>query len=125
MKTIHIKASTDLAGNVNSDMVFRLVDETRSAISILNQQAAVPGIGAYAQQQFNDATYDVAAEFSNMVAKLTAVVTWIFNNFPKDGSGFLLGYTINADGSRAPRVFAPASTVGLKAAVDGVIAAIA
>jgi hypothetical protein len=125
MKTVHTKASADLSGTVTSDLVFRLVDETRGAISILNAQASVPGIVAYAQQQFNDATYDVAAEFNNMVSKLTAVVAWVGTNFPKDGSGFVLGYTISGDGSRTPRSFSAASTTGLKNAVDAVVTSIA
>jgi hypothetical protein len=72
MKTVHSKASTDLGGTVNSDMVLRLVDESRTAIGILNAQAATSGIGTYAQQQFNDPAYNVGAEFTAMVNAITA-----------------------------------------------------
>src|SRR5437879_137303 len=64
-----------------------------------NNAAAVQGIGAYAQSQINDPSFNVATSFSGMLSAMDSVTAWIIANFPKDGSGFLLGATFNADNS--------------------------
>jgi glycosylphosphatidylinositol transamidase (GPIT) subunit GPI8 len=117
-------AVTQLQSNTNVNQIFQIVDNTRAAIGMLQRDSAVPGIVAYAQSQYNDGTYDVATEFTNMVNALNAVVTWVVSNMPKDGSGFLLAHTINADGSRVARVFTPAQTAGLTTALNAAIAQI-
>ena len=113
-----------LTGTVTANQVFQIVDNLRSPLQIFAQVAAIPGIAAYAQAQFNDATYDVATEFTNMVNTINAVVSWVVTNFPKDTGGFAQAYTIAADGSRTPVTFTPAQTAGLTAAINAVIAAI-
>lgn len=116
--------ATALAGNVTSDQVFQLVDNIRAVLVNFNRDAAVPNIAAYAQAQFNDSTYNVATEFTNMVNALNAVVSWVVTNFPKDAGGFIQAYTINADGSRSPASFTSAQTGGLLTAVNNAIATI-
>ena len=113
-----------LAGTVTANQVFQIVDNLRSPLQIFAQVAAIPGIAAYAQAQFNDATYDVATEFTNMVNTINAVVNWVVTNFPKDTGGFAQAYTLTADGSRTATVFTPAQTAGLTAAINAVIASI-
>lgn len=85
--------------------------------------AAMPGIGVYAQNQVNDATYDVVAEFNAMVTAIDAATAWIEGNFPKDGSGFLLAHSFGPS-SIAARSFASASLAGLKTQLDAIIARI-
>ena len=118
-------AVLQLQGNVNSDQVFQMMDDLRSAISLFNAVSAIPGIGAYAQAQYNDNTYDVVAAFTGMVNAINAVVSWVVTNFPAGTGGFLQAYKINADGSRVPTVFTPAQTAGLTTALNNVIAQIA
>jgi len=114
-----------LTGTVTANQVFQIVDNLRSPLQIFAQVAAIPGIAAYAQAQFNDATYDVATEFTNMVNTINAVVNWVVTNFPKDTGGFAQAYTLAADGSRTPVTFTPAQTAGLTAAINAVIGSIA
>ncbi len=117
-------AVATLASNVNATQVFQILDDIRSQLTVFNQVAAIPGIGGYAQAQFNDNTYNVATEFSAMVAAVQGVVDWTVTNFPKGAGGFLQAYTINADGSRTAAVFTPAQTAGLTTALNAVIASI-
>lgn len=112
------------AGNTNVNRIFQAMDDIRSALDVFNATAAIPGIGSYAQAQFNDPAYNVATEFTAMVNAVQGVVNWVVTNFPKDGSGFILGYKFNADGSRVPSTFTPAQTAGLRSALDSLAAAI-
>jgi hypothetical protein len=115
---------TMLQGNVNANQIFQLLDNLRAPMGIFSSVAAIPGIATYAQSQFNDATYNVAAEFTSMTSALQAVIDWVVNNFPKGTGGFVQAYTINADGSRTPTVFTPAQTAGLTTALNAVVASI-
>jgi len=125
-QAVFVKQSAQIAvqlltGTVTANQVFQIVDNLRSPLQIFAQVAAIPGIAAYAQAQFNDATYDVATEFTNMVNTINAVVNWVVTNFPKDSGGFAQAYTLAADGSRTPVTFTPAQTAGLTTALNAVI----
>ena len=112
------------AGPVNVSQIFQALDNIRSPLVIFNQVAAIPGIAAYAQAQFNDPAYNVASEFTAMVNAVQAVIDWVVTNFPKDAQGFIQAYKLNADGSRLQTTFTTAQTAGLKTALDAVVAAI-
>ena len=114
-----------LAGTVNATQVFQMIDDLRSWVAYFNQVAAIPGIAAYAQAQYSDATYDVVVEFNAMVAAIQACVDWVVANFPKDAGGFAQAYTMQADGSRTAATFTSAQTSGLAANLNAVVAAIA
>lgn len=124
VKGVMQSAVSTLTGTVDANFVFQLVDNVRAAISLLNRDASVSGMGAYAQAQYNDNTYDVATEFNGMVNALNGVISWVVTNFPKDTGQFLQAYKINADGSRAPATFTPAQTAGLTSALNSAIATI-
>ena len=128
-QAVFVKQSAQIAvqlltGTVTANQVFQIVDNLRSPLQIFAQVAAIPGIAAYAQAQFNDATYDVATEFTNMVNAVNSVVNWVVTNFPKDTGGFAQAYTLAADGSRTPATFTPTQTAGLTSAINAVIASI-
>ena len=125
-QAVFVKQSAQIAvqlltGTVTANQVFQIVDNLRSPLQIFAQVAAIPGIAAYAQAQFNDATYDVATEFTNMVNTINAVVNWVVTNFPKDTGGFAQAYTLASDGSRTPVTFTPAQTAGLTTALNAEI----
>lgn len=126
IKNVMAQAVTVLAGNADSNFIFQLTDNLRSAITLLNRDSAVSGMPAYAQSQYNDVAYNVGTEFTNMVNALNACVSWVVTNFPKDGTGKLLAYTFNADnsGGRVPVSFTPAQTAGLTSALNSAIATI-
>lgn len=113
-----------LSGTVNVNQLFQLIDNLRAPLGIFNSVASIPGIGAYAQAQFDDPGYDVVAEFTAMVNALQACIDWIVNNFPADAQGFIQAYKLNADGSRTASTFSSAQTAGLASALNTLIAQI-
>lgn len=92
----------------------------------LSQISAIPGLSAYAQTQVNDGTLDVAAEYNTMATQLDATVSWIINNFPKDGSGYLLAVQFHADnnGRTTPRKLNTTQTASLRTVLQALIATI-
>ena len=118
-------ASTMLTGNVTTTQVLQIVDNLRSSLSVFAAVSAIPGISAYAQAQFDNPTYDIAANFTVMVNAINAAVAWVVTNFPKDTGGFMQGWTLASDGSRTEAVFTPAQTASWKTLIDAVSASVA
>lgn len=118
--------SACLAGNVGSTSILDFITDLFSKRTMLAASAAVPGIAAYAQQQINNPGMVVATEFNTMMAAIDACLAWTLANFPKDGNGFLLGWTFQGDGSGrlVDRQFAPAETAAFRTALDTLIASI-
>lgn len=77
------------AGNVSSQVLINALSYFINLNTQLSTYAGVPGIAAYAQQQVNNPSLDVAGAFTAMQNALVAVGTWIVNNFPVDSNGFL------------------------------------
>ncbi len=120
LKRFANKRSADLAGGGDSDQVLGTVDSMILFRQQLNEVATIPGIGEYAQAQENDPAYDVAAEFVALLSLIDAVITEVVSTFPIDGSGFLLAYTMNPDGTQVARTFSIAQMLNLRAALDAV-----
>lgn len=116
--------SSDLVAGGDSDQILGTAD----TMLIYKEQFAalvtIPGIGDYAKEQENDPTYDVAAEFTAMLALIDAVIATVTAGFPVDASDFLLAYTFNPDGSQAPRAFTSGQTATIRAALDALDAGI-
>jgi hypothetical protein len=117
-------SSAAAAGTLTGDAALSLSQYLADAKVQLQRDAAVSGISAYAQNQVGDPALNVAAEFTNMLTQIDAVTAWIVANFPKDGTGRLLHQTITAAGRPVSAPFAAAQTVGLRTALDGLIASI-
>ena len=116
--------STQLAAGGNSEEVLAVVDSLVSFKNNLNESVGVPGIVAYAQDQEDDPAYDVAAEFIALIALIDLAITEVVTTIPKDGGGFLLIQTINADGTRVPRDFTGAQLTGITTRLDNIVAGI-
>lgn len=86
------------AGNVSGQSIITSLSFFIAINNQLTAYAAVPGIAAYAQQQVNNVSLDVAGAFSGMQAALVAVGNWIVNNFPKDTGGFAQAFTLTIAG---------------------------
>lgn len=84
--------------------------------------AAVPGLGAYAQEQLNDATINVANEFSALTAGLDQIRDWMETNFPKNAAGYLLREQFDSNGRVAERFFSPAELAQLRTRLDALSA---
>lgn len=114
-----VKSQTDFlngqitAGPVSAQNVVTTASVLANANVVLTSCAAVPGIAAFAQQQVNNASLDVAGAFTAMQNALVAVVTWIVTNFPKDGSSNLLAIQFNGSGQLVWSTFTQAQLSGL------------
>jgi hypothetical protein len=112
------------ASTLTGSSIINVTAGFAAAKTILQRVAAVPGIGAYAQNQVNDPTLVIGTEFTAMVNALTSCIDWVVANYPKDGSGFLLVQTILPSGLTQERIFTAAATAGLRVQLDALIAAI-
>lgn len=79
---------------------------------------------AYARSVTGNSSYDPAAEFTSMKNSMASAQTTLTNMFPKDGSGFILYQTIQANGSLLNRTFTSAQLAGAVTQIDNVIATI-
>lgn len=86
-----------LAGNITGIDAMNMLANLNRVLVVFNEVAALPNIGPYVQDQFGNASYDVAAEFTAMVNALTAVQTWLKTNIPANAvsivNGTLTGVT--------------------------------
>jgi len=114
-------ANISLAGTVNTDFIFRMLDQLGGAISSLNQWKAIAGLDTYATGQGYTGT--ISADCTTTVSAAQNCISWVVTNFPNSG-GFLQSHTLNADGSRTPRTFTTAQTAGLQTALTSFIATI-
>jgi len=111
------------AGALSAVEVLGLLSASSYALTQFNIASALPGMGGYAQAQIGNA--DIAAEFSAMVAAVTAMRDWIFANFPKDaGSGAWLSVTYDIAGSPAYLTFSTVQLAPLRALMGSVEATI-
>ncbi len=126
IKTRTTALRTMLNSNTGSSAILTYATFLADARLILQKVATTPGIAAYAQQQINDGSINIAAEFTAMVSALDAVVSWIVTNFPKDGSGFLLATQFDGanNGRTTDRQFTTVQTAGLRPALDNLLATI-
>lgn len=112
------------AGSVSSQTIVNTASFFANANALLTQYAAVPGLAAYAQQQVNNVSLDVAGTFNAMQAALVASLTWIVSNFPKDGGGNLLYAQFNGSGQVVLASFTSSQLSGLATLLTSLIATI-
>lgn len=86
----------------------RSLDE---AISTWVAVAALPGIVAYAREQFDNPAMDVAAEFAAMRNAAITLRDWINTNFPRDATTqAVLVYTYSSSGVPTELTFTTGQT---------------
>ncbi len=89
------------------------------SVSRWNQAAGVPGIQAYARDQFNDQTLNVPSEFTTMRNAATSLRDWINANFPRaSGSNAVEVYTVGTDGVRTELTFSVAQLAAFRTEAD-------
>lgn len=111
------------AGDTNRSDYTNLQRSITVSLQQWDQAAAVPGLSAYAQSQYNDGTLDIAAEYTAMRASAVALRQWVFDNIPKQGSSPLL-YTIDLEGALTNMTVTPAQTAGFRTEADVFLATI-
>jgi hypothetical protein len=113
-----------LAGPVAGPSIIRFCGDLADARDVFTRLAAVPGLGAYAQEQVADPALNVANEFNAMVAAIDATRTWITANFPKDAGSYLLAVSFDANGRTVERTFDSAALAGFRTQLAALIATI-
>lgn len=109
------------AGNVDSNFIFRMLDQLGAVIGSLNAWKAVTGLDAHATGQGYTGT--MSSDCTATVNAAQACINWVVANFPVSAT-FLQAFTLNADGSRTARSFTPAQTAGLQTSLTSFIATI-
>lgn len=113
------------AGNVDSNWVFSFLDTMRSNYLRMNTLAGMVGLDTYAVQNIPGYGGTLSSDVAATQNAAVACVSWVVANFPKDSTNsFILSHTLNADGTRTPRTFAPADTAGLRTVLNAFIATI-
>src|SRR5258707_3550834 len=74
------------AGNVNTDFIFRMLDQLGGAISALNQWKIVVNLDTYATGQGYTGT--MSADCNTTITSAQSCISWVVTNFPSSG-GFL------------------------------------
>lgn len=112
------------AGPISGMSIIRFCGDLADARDTFTRLAAVPGLGAYAQEQVATPGLDVVAEFNAMGAAIDATRTWITTNFPKDAGNYLLAVQFTAQGRTTERTFDSESLAGFRTQLAALIATI-
>jgi len=116
--------ASSLAAGCNANDIISYQLFLVAKLAQLATLAAVPGIGAYAQAQISDPTFNIVNEYNALVAAMNAVGNWIVTNFPKGTGNYLQMATWAGNGGLTYQQFAPATLAPLLTLVNALIAQI-
>jgi hypothetical protein len=111
------------AGQVDTIFIFSLLDQLNGLIANLNAVQATSGLNAYATAEVPGYAGTMSSDITATVNAAQACIAWVVANFPASG-GFLLGQSLNADGTRTQRSFTTAQTAGFRTALNSLLATI-
>ena len=117
-------SAADFSSSTASDRVLQCYQSLRQIRDELVSVKSIPGIVAYAQDQEADATYDVAAEFTALIAALDSVFAEIESTFPTTGAGYLEERKLTAQGTYEYRTFSPGALSTLRGLLGNVASAV-
>lgn len=115
--------ATMAAGPVDTTFVFSLLDALNGLIANLNAVKNTAGLDAYATAQVPGYAGTMSSDITATIAAAQACIDWVVTNFPAS-NGFLLGHSLNVDGTRVPRSFSSAQTAGFRTALNNLLATI-
>lgn len=110
--------------NVSADEIFQALSNAVNWGSNLAGLRSIPNLDTTAQSMIPGYSGSLSADTLAVGNAIQGVINWVMANAPVDGSGFILCYKWNADGTRFVRSFTPAQTAGLVTALQGVQATI-
>lgn len=108
------------AGDTNRDRYVGLMRAITDNTTRWQQAAGVGGLAEYAQDQYDNVSLDVAAEYLAMRTAALALRDWIFANIPMSGQTPLT-YNLLSDGTQVPLTFTSAQTAGFRTEADAFI----
>lgn len=85
------------ASSITRRAVLDYANSLADSLATLDAYVTTPGLLAYARNELNDATVDLAAEFTAMRTQLVATQDWMVANFPKDASNNLAVYSFDVN----------------------------
>ena len=109
-------------GNVSGNLIIEYFSQLIYNKNRFTGISQIPKIADYAKTQEDDATYDVIAEFNNMLVVINETIDWIVANFPSVG-GYIKKDIIDSTGLTV-RQFTPVETAGLRIKITNIINAI-
>lgn len=89
--------SRSAAGAIPSTEVAVYADSMAELFGRIKTLKDTPGLAAYAKSEYGDAQ-DIVADFNAMESAVTALVTWIVQNFPKAANGNIEERSFSAQG---------------------------
>lgn len=117
------QAGSVRAMDLDTGLLFVLVE---SRIELQRARNA-PGIVDYAKAQQDDPAYNIALEFTAMIAELDTTLAWMEANFPQDGTGHIITKTFVGDGSgqvQSDTITDPTALTALTTRLNALIATI-
>lgn len=113
------------AGPVDTIFIFSLLDQLNGLIANLNVVKNTVGLNSYATTNVPGYAGTMTTDITSTVNAAQACIDWVVSNFPKDTTAvWLLGFQLNADGTRLPRSFTSAQTTGFRNALQSLLATI-
>lgn len=82
-------------GAITRLQVLMVSDLLADCLIALDSYTVVQGLLAYARNELNNTTIDLATEYTIMRVQIVATQDWIVANFPKDAAGNLAVYAFN------------------------------
>lgn len=117
------QAAAMQAASVSASIPASVIQHLQQVIGLMDAWAAVPGIAAYAQAQENDATYNVANEYTAMRNAMVSARDQLIGMFPTSG-GFMAYQSLAADGTITVRTFTSAQLAPVVTLCNNVAATI-
>lgn len=115
--------ATMAAGPVDTIFVFSLLDALNGMIASLNAVKTTTGLDAYATAQVPNYAGTMSSDITATISAAQACIDWVVANFPAN-AGFLLGQSLNVDGTRTQRNFTTVATAGFRTALNSLLATI-
>lgn len=113
-----------LTGNMSASEVLDYQVRLKGQQDRLEELKTTPGIGVFAQDQFDDVLFDISVEFDDMLTEIQAVLTWIRVNLPVSAAGFVEAQMIETDDSITLKTFSSAAASTFRTQLNQLIVSI-
>ena len=110
------------AGPLSARAIVEFSEDLMQINEEFDRLKALPGLAAYVKNQYDDQTYDIAAEFVTMQAAVVSVAAWVSANIPNDGRWLLIEEIIA--GRVVQRTFTASTTAPFRVELAALIAVI-
>lgn len=118
------KAQAEAGTNMQSILnLYADLGKVRARYNRIAAHPDLPGLLAYLREQYSDAARQFVQEAQAARDAVNSAVSWIENNIPTDGNGFVGTVSLN-NGEVIARTLSPAQLSSLATVMDALIAEI-